>query len=516
MPTTFTVGRDASADLVIGDPSISRRHAEIVLLDDARLFVRDLGAANGTVLVRGGAHTRLAREVISRGDEVQFGDVTLTFDALRDMLFEKLGRAPAAPAAAAAATDDAAARAPGPAGGAADVREVRGALGVRVPPRDADRSRRPGLGDFVPVGGLHLLRSRGLLLPAALFALLIFRLMWLLNEPTGESLASFVVEFSAALAVMGFVVVYQLCGKRKPLKVILAVMVAEIAIMSLHDTLSKPFCDPTGAKTIIMREMVAEGSIKIPIKRPPSKGGAPPRDQGAPEPRREHLHSSAASMALTEAQPGVGFYAGEDGFIKAVKPGFFSLWYAFFFCAGLIEELEKMLPVLGLIWLTTASRRQDVKQWGVSEPLDAIVYAAAAALTFILFETLFGNGYVGGQLQDAREAGRLIIGALQSFPLAILRTVKGMAGHIAYSGYFAYFVGLGVMRPRHRERYWLGGWIGASLIHGLFNAASGAFSSIVSVLAFFFLLAVILKARQISPARDENFATRAVPRAKAI
>ena len=119
---------------------------------------------------------------------------------------------------------------------------------------DADRSRRPGLGDFVPVGGLHLLRSRGLLLPAALFALLLLRLMWLLNKPTGESLASFVVEFSAAIAVMGFVVVYQLCGKRKPLKVILAVMIAEAAIMSMHDTLRKPFCDPTGAERILMRD----------------------------------------------------------------------------------------------------------------------------------------------------------------------------------------------------------------------------------------------------------------------
>ena len=97
MPTTFILGRDASADIAIADPSISRRHAEIVLLDDTRLFVRDLGSANGSTLIRGGARTPLAREVLGRGDEVQFGDATLTFDALRDILLEKLGRLPAAP-----------------------------------------------------------------------------------------------------------------------------------------------------------------------------------------------------------------------------------------------------------------------------------------------------------------------------------------------------------------------------------------------------------------------------------
>jgi RsiW-degrading membrane proteinase PrsW (M82 family) len=192
------------------------------------------------------------------------------------------------------------------------------------------------------------------------------------------------------------------------------------------------------------------------------------------------------------------------------------VWYAFFCCAGLIEELEKMLPVFALIWFTAASRRADVRQWGVFEPLDAIVYASAAALAFILIETLFGDTYVGAALQEARKTGTLAAQALQSFPLAILRTVKAMAGHIAYSGYFAYFVGLGVMRPRHRERYWLGGWIGASIVHGLFNASPSSVASLVSVAAFFLLLAVILKARQMSPTRDENFATRAVPRAKMI
>jgi RsiW-degrading membrane proteinase PrsW (M82 family) len=459
MPRTFILGRDAStADIAIADSSISRRHAEVVLLDDTRLFVRDLGSANGSTLLRRGARTPLSREVIARDDVVQFGDVALSFEVLRDMLFEHLGRAPAAPAAA-----------PGR-------RE-----GVGMMPA-ADRSRRPGLSEFIPVGGLQLLGSRGMLIPAIVFSLLLMRLMWLLRQQNAEALASFVVEFCAVVAALGFVAVYRLCGRRKPLKVILAVMLAEAAIMSMHDTLSKPFCETTGARMIILRKMVADGSIKIPIKPQPSNGSEAPSQQPP-----------------------------QQQYVTTAHPGFLKVWYAYFCCAGLIEELEKMLPVFALIWFTTASRRADIKRWGVFEPLDAIVYASAAALAFILIETLFGDTYVGAALEQARKTGTLAAQALQSFPLAILRTVKGMAGHIAYSGYFAYFVGLGVMHPRYRERYWIGGWIGASIVHGLFNASPGSVSSLVSVAAFFLLLAVILKARQMSPTREENFATRAVP-----
>ena len=167
MPTTFILGRDASADITIADPSISRRHAEIVLLDDTRLFVRDLGSANGSTLIRGGARTPLAREVLGRGDEVQFGDATLTFDALRDILLEQ-ARTAAGCATARSRADPCPIprQRPAPARDRRDERpaprrDARGdAHGATL---DPDRSRRPGLGDFVPVGGLRLLGSRGML-----------------------------------------------------------------------------------------------------------------------------------------------------------------------------------------------------------------------------------------------------------------------------------------------------------------------------------------------------------------
>ncbi|MGL5511343.1 MAG: PrsW family glutamic-type intramembrane protease, partial [Microcoleaceae cyanobacterium] len=55
------------------------------------------------------------------------------------------------------------------------------------------------------------------------------------------------------------------------------------------------------------------------------------------------------------------------------------------------------------------------------------------------------------------------------------------------------------------------GYLTASLLHALWNTA-GLFSvfllALVGVISYAFLVAAILKARAISPTREENFATR--------
>lgn len=45
---TYVVGRSPYADVVIPDPSISERHAEIVETDDRRWFITDCGTQGGT------------------------------------------------------------------------------------------------------------------------------------------------------------------------------------------------------------------------------------------------------------------------------------------------------------------------------------------------------------------------------------------------------------------------------------------------------------------------------------
>ncbi|MDN4478255.1 FtsK/SpoIIIE domain-containing protein [Demequina sp. SYSU T00039] len=61
------VGRSPDAALVIADPAVSRRHAEV----DERGRLRDLGSGNGTVLVRRGRRRRVGRRRIAlRHDDV--------------------------------------------------------------------------------------------------------------------------------------------------------------------------------------------------------------------------------------------------------------------------------------------------------------------------------------------------------------------------------------------------------------------------------------------------------------
>ena len=73
-----TVGRHHSADVVINDPVISRKHAELALSGDG-YFLRDLGSKNGTFVNQ--QNIEKSQHLLTDGDEISFGtsQVTLTF-----------------------------------------------------------------------------------------------------------------------------------------------------------------------------------------------------------------------------------------------------------------------------------------------------------------------------------------------------------------------------------------------------------------------------------------------------
>ncbi|MDQ3879288.1 MAG: DUF3662 and FHA domain-containing protein [Actinomycetota bacterium] len=71
----IVIGRMSTSDVVLSDPNVSRRHAELRHTSDGWLVV-DLGSTNGT-LVNG----KLAREHrLSDGDELTFGSTALRFE----------------------------------------------------------------------------------------------------------------------------------------------------------------------------------------------------------------------------------------------------------------------------------------------------------------------------------------------------------------------------------------------------------------------------------------------------
>jgi len=102
-------------------------------------------------------------------------------------------------------------------------------------------------------------------------------------------------------------------------------------------------------------------------------------------------------------------------------------------------------------------------------------------------------------------------GSLEGLQLLIPRVLGSVAGHIAYSGYLGYFIGLSVLKPRKRWSILGIGYLSAAILHALWNAAgtiNALLLMIVGVVSYAFLAAAILKARQLSPTRSQNFATR--------
>ena len=191
---------------------------------------------------------------------------------------------------------------------------------------------------------------------------------------------------------------------------------------------------------------------------------------------------------------------------------FFSNLIAHFFGAGLLEELLKALPVFAAYFLGLLLSSPWRQRIGVCEPLDGILLGSASAVGFTLIETL-GQYVPGIVIEVTRQSGKGF-GQLAGLQLLIPRVLGSVAGHMAYSGYFGYFIGLSVLRPKKRWRILLIGYLSASMLHALWNSSRVLGSwvlALVGALSYAFLAAAILKAMELSPTRSHNFATRIKP-----
>ena len=179
------------------------------------------------------------------------------------------------------------------------------------------------------------------------------------------------------------------------------------------------------------------------------------------------------------------------------------------FGAGLMEELLKAIPVLLAYTIGTKLRSPRREQIGVWEPLDGILLGTASAVGFTLLETL--GQYVPGIVNDVTLQAGADYGELVGLQLLIPRLLGSISGHMAYSGYLGYFIGLSVLKPTKRWQILGIGYLTAAVLHALWNS-TGMINlvvlAVVGVVSYAFLAAAILKARALSPTRSQNFATR--------
>ena len=94
--------------------------------------------------------------------------------------------------------------------------------------------------------------------------------------------------------------------------------------------------------------------------------------------------------------------------------------------------------------------------------------------------------------------------------MLIPRILGSAAAHIADTGYLGYFIGLSALKPRKRSPILGPGYFSEAALPALWNGsqvASVLLLALVGVLSYAFLVAAILKARALSPNREQNFAT---------
>jgi RsiW-degrading membrane proteinase PrsW (M82 family) len=171
---------------------------------------------------------------------------------------------------------------------------------------------------------------------------------------------------------------------------------------------------------------------------------------------------------------------------------------------ALTEEPWKALPVL-LIWaIGRRLRPMRQRKYGVREPLDGIILAAASATAFAFVETMFQympkyGAYVGPP-----------------------RFLLNIYGHIAFSAMFGYYVGLAALHHHKPQRVVAALCFGVFLaggLHDLWDAphyllklapdtlvsalALGPLWQIVICMATLMILgSMILKGRELSPERE--------------
>jgi RsiW-degrading membrane proteinase PrsW (M82 family) len=201
---------------------------------------------------------------------------------------------------------------------------------------------------------------------------------------------------------------------------------------------------------------------------------------------------------------------------------FLQLFIRHFLGTGFFEETVKALPIFALVLLARYMTPELRAKIGVEEPLDGILIGAASGGGFAIMETLtqyvpqdlvrtwmsVAQAFNGAQAANIPPAtligeGSAILGTAPGLKWMIIRSIDGSFGHMAYAGYFGYFIGLSVIKPEQRWKILLIGLVSASIPHALWDSVltmdTVPLEAACALLSYAVLAAAVLKAREISP-----------------
>ena len=214
---------------------------------------------------------------------------------------------------------------------------------------------------------------------------------------------------------------------------------------------------------------------------------------------------------------------------------FIQLFIQHFLGTGFFEEIVKALPILGLVAAARYMTPEVRAKIGVEEPLDGILIGAASGGGFAIMETLIQytprdlvntwtttvlqfrgvssqnidatlNNMSGDQLRYLINQGSDLLNTAPGIKWLIIRSIDLSFGHMAYAGYFGYFIGLSVIKPEQRWKILLIGLASASLPHALWDTVASMdtvpLQAAIALLSYAVLAAAVLKAREISPNRN--------------
>ncbi len=90
----FTIGRDQSCDIPVADDSVSRRHAELTLVDPGKLLLVDCQSSNGTAILEDGRPRPIRQAFVTPSDRVQLGSVVLSVSDLLEAISARSSKRP--------------------------------------------------------------------------------------------------------------------------------------------------------------------------------------------------------------------------------------------------------------------------------------------------------------------------------------------------------------------------------------------------------------------------------------